>query len=448
MRIPVLVGTSCLVGACCLIAALLAHADTSVHESVHESVGQSSDTGPAVEKVSTRAQSTREAGREESESQPPISADALPWLEILAPSEAGRVGGSIPLVEVRGRAGTRARNAVDVVLAFDLSESTLYPSGIDVDSDGVLGGLHARGVRNAFGTLRPSRFWTTDPDDTIVSAELEAARRLLRRLETAHTRVGLVSFAGRARELQEIGSVQDSLTRLSSVKAHLDSSGTNLGSAVRAALRMLDRSGRDLGSGRRQVVIVLSDGRPTVPAPAIHARTYALSAGQRAREAGVRIYAYALGPQPDGPTVLEELAGLTGGEYVAVEHVGDVVNDLPYIDFGGIRSVEISNRTTEQSGRAVRLFGDGSFDGFIPLAPGENLIEVSVRSEADVRLRTLRSVYFDEQAAPAMSDAYLARILRERTYETEMAAELRAARTRRDRKVEIRTESAQDRVRP
>jgi len=367
----------------------------------------------------------------------------MPWLELSTPEDQGAIGGRVPLVEVRGRAGTKGRAAVDVVLVFDLSESTLYPSGIDVDRDGVVGRLRDGGTRNAFGTPRPSWTWTTDSDDTIVSAELEAGRRLLRRLASARARVGLVGFAGNARELCDVGPVEDALATLNAIVPRLDTSGTNLGSAIRSALRLLDRSSRRFGAGRRQVVIVLSDGRPNLPAPAIHARAYALSGAEWAREMGVRIYGYALGPEPKGISVLEEVSLASHGAFTAVSRVGDVVEHLPYVDFGGITGVSMTNRTLGRSGRAVRLFGDGTFDGFVPLEVGENLIEVEVTSERGVRLRTLRSVAYDPDGAGGRSERELARLLRRRTLETELASRVRAARVTRHRSVDVRTTDAE-----
>ncbi len=60
-------------------------------------------------------------------------------LEIETPGHAAQT--SIPWVEVRGRAGTAELFEADVVIAVDLSLSTLRPSGIDLDEDGVIGRL-------------------------------------------------------------------------------------------------------------------------------------------------------------------------------------------------------------------------------------------------------------------------------------------------------------------
>ena len=82
----------------------------------------------------------------------------------------------------------------DVMLVIDVSQSTREPSGADVDGDGDLGfdpqlelvepGKYADDVR------------CTDPDDSILHAEVVAATALLDTLESDRVRVGVVSFAG------------------------------------------------------------------------------------------------------------------------------------------------------------------------------------------------------------------------------------------------------------
>ena len=358
----------------------------------------------------------------------------LPWLELTSPEPAQSVSGSIGLVEIQGRAGTGVRAPVDVVLVLDLSESTFYPSGLDVDRDGLVGRLHERGVRRASGSLRPTWLWTTDPGDTIVAAEIEAARRLLGRLEAARTRVGLVRFAGHAREVTPVGPVDVALRALERIRPGPDPSGTNLGSAIRSGLRLLHRSARQVGAGRRQVLIVLSDGQPTSPAPAIHAHRYAIKAAERALASGVHVYAYALGSTREEAHVLAEMAEMTDGEFIDVQRIGDVVDHLPYTDFAGIDAVSMTNRTSGLDGRAIRLFGDGSFDGFVPLVAGENLLEVRVRSSKGDEMRTLRTVRY-EPSSEVGTD--LSRLLHVRTVETELAARARERREARKREVKL-----------
>jgi hypothetical protein len=375
------------------------------------------------------------------EAAPPASAREQVWLELTAPEPAQELQGTLSLLEVRGRAGKGPRTPLDLVLLLDLSESTLYPSGFDVDADGVRGEISSRGVRTPSGNTRPHWLWTTDVDDTILSAERTAALRLLDRLEAGRTRVGLVVFAGRPQIVESVGELARVREALEQLRPRLDTSGTNLGSGVRTALSMLSRAARDAGEPRRQVLVVLSDGQPTVPVPVFNAQRYALSGAQRAQEQGARIYTFALGPDDGGPNVLEEMAHVSGGEYVSFERLGDIVEDLPHRDLAGVASVRIVNRTTGSAARAVRLFADGSFDGFVELAAGENLLEIQARTPSGAEVNEARLVRYAPPAAPDEDEAEELRgLLRVRTLETELAARAQAARSERIRRLEIEAE--------
>lgn len=369
---------------------------------------------------------------------PPASAREQVWLELTTPQPAQELQSSLSLLEVRGRAGMGPRTPLDLVLLLDLSESTLYPSGFDVDGDGVRGEVSPRGVRTASGSARPHWLWTTDADDTIVNAERTAALRLLERLEAGRTRVGLIVFAGRPQIIEPVGELARARAALEELRPRLDTSGTNLGSGVRTALGLLSRAARDTEETRRQVVVVLSDGQPTVPVPVFNAQRYALGAAERAQERGVRIYTFALSPDEGGPNVLEEMARVSGGEHVSFEGLGDIVEDLPHRDLAGVASVRIVNRTTGSMGRAVRLFADGSFDGFVELAAGENLLEVQARTPSGVEVNEARLVRYAPPAAPDEDEAEdLRRLLQVRTLETELATRAQAARAERRLKLEV-----------
>ena len=46
-----------------------------------------------------------------------------------------------------------------------------------------------------------------------------------------------------------------------------------------------------------------------------------------------------------------------------------------------LESVAIENLTASKRARAVRLFPDGTFDGYAPLDEGENLLRITVKGE-------------------------------------------------------------------
>ena len=82
----------------------------------------------------------------------------------------------------------------DVMLVIDVSDSTKAASGADVDGDGQVG------VNPHNELLPPGAFpqdvFSTDPGDTILQAQILAARSLLRGLDPRRVRVGIVTFAG------------------------------------------------------------------------------------------------------------------------------------------------------------------------------------------------------------------------------------------------------------
>src|SRR5688572_1226488 len=133
------------------------------------------------------------------------------WLEVSTPNEGETVRAPSGIVGLRGRVGSGARRAYDVVLAVDQSQSTLLPTGVDLDHDGVLGALTRPdwGAKDVCGPpgrwvtpqqrCRPFRTWTTDFDDAVLHAERALARALATRLESQGARVALVSFSGKAR---------------------------------------------------------------------------------------------------------------------------------------------------------------------------------------------------------------------------------------------------------
>ena len=63
------------------------------------------------------------------------------WLDVEYPGDEERVTELIPLLEVRGRAVAGPVTPYDLVIALDLSASTLLPAGDDIDGDGIVGQL-------------------------------------------------------------------------------------------------------------------------------------------------------------------------------------------------------------------------------------------------------------------------------------------------------------------
>lgn len=367
-------------------------------------------------------------------------ASAAPSIEISSPLENAEIAGPLNLIEVSGNASPGPFVDQDLVLVVDVSSSTLLPSGVDVNGNGrvgwpVVGASH----------YRPGLVWvSSDPGDSVRAAEFFAARRLLDAVDSRRTRVGLVVFEKKVRKSLPVSTARG---EVEAAIAHFQEMGTDLGGntnfavALRAALEGLEvtRSGSEEAKRARHVIF-LSDGLPNEPAPEKCAAEEALAAAAEIRAAGADIQAFALGraeQEANDLLVYQRMAELTGGSLTRLPNPADVVTHLPRIDLVGITALELTNQTTGQPARALRLGPDGSFDGFVFLAQGENRIEVRVRDREERSATRDRIVTY---RLPEPKDADQARRfdeegklllerLRARTVETELVHEIEQARS-------------------
>jgi hypothetical protein len=344
------------------------------------------------------------------------------WAELSAPAEGAQVREPYGLVEVRGTAGTGMPGKHDVAIAIDLSGSTWEPTGTDVDGDHVIG--------KAFRTGLPGDTFErlTDPDDSIVAAQLGAARRFVTRLDPSTTRIALIAFAGSERVLAPLGTGRDELLRaLDGLASHPLAGGTYFYGGLMAAVDALVNAPPD-GGARTRSIILLSDGLPNEPPPLATAEKAALRAAHNAAQAGIRIYAFALGPEVvSNPGVFRALTDTSGGELLMVEQPAEVLDYLPHVSLSHLDRVEVENLTSGGVARAVRLFPDGSFDAWAPLVPGRNRLQIRVVAQSGAQLSVEREVTF-EQVQDEQRRQLLIQALRDRTLETELAAEARQKR--------------------
>ena len=355
------------------------------------------------------------------------------WLEISTPSEGETVRAASGIVALRGHLGQGPRQPYDVVLAMDQSQSTLLPSGIDLDHDGVLAVLTRPelGSKDVCGTptrsasphirCRPFRSWTTDFDDAVVHAERALARSLVARLEAEGARIGVVSFSGKARIDAGIGAPERALRALAKLPIRHDQTGSNLGGAIDKSLAMLKRARAE---GRAAAVLLVTDGVPTAPISDEVAEQVARGAAERARAAKIPVYVFQIRSEEDVDTVLlAEMAERTGGRRIYVDAPGRLSFALPSPGEGALEAVEIQNRTLDRPARATRLYPGGAFDAFVPLAAGENALELRARLSGGGQIELRRTVYFEKSAQPS-DQARLQMLLEElrrRTLEAEYA---------------------------
>jgi hypothetical protein len=335
-------------------------------------------------------------------------------LRVDSPAPGGVVEAELFMAELSGLASSAGADALgyDVMIVMDVSKSTESASGADVDEDGKLGedphlGLYAPGEY-------PDEVRSTDPEDTILHAEVRAANTLLGGLDAKRVRVGLVTFSGEAgpdgRQKspdQRDATLQVPLTQdyeqvrtaLRRVLARGPNGATNFAAGIRLAtqeLAGLSGASSRPRPGAKPVVLFLTDGRPSFPAGQASVEDpgdleAAVSAARVAQSAGIRINTYAVGTdalaQPQAAT---EVARVTLGTYTPVLEPGAIAAALQATSFANVEDVGVVNLTTQESAPDVRLNPDGSFLAFVPVRAGRNRVLVNALasdgSEANIEI--------------------------------------------------------------
>ena len=371
--------------------------------------------------------------------------DALPVkIEIRSPRPGETLRNKTDMAPLAGVAVAGERpTSFDVMIVLDVSGSTEYPSGIDVDNDGVVGQTERSVTPGVADTPN------TDPDDSILAAEVAASKALLEGLDPARIHVGVVSFSGEidpntGRDVNPANDAQleQPLTEnfaavrgaLEAVRLRGPSGGTNMQAGVKLALRELAALPGAASKPRpnaKKVILFLTDGKPSLPFGLANVEDKedmlaAIDAATLAKVAGVMLNVYGLGPEAiDYPVAATEMAKATNGTYTPVRTPGDIVALLSGVSFANVEDVVAVNLTLmEWAGpNDILLAPDGSFKGFVPVRPGMNRIRVSALASDGSR----GSTEFDLQFAPqAMTDLELAAErdrIRQRTKEIQLRLE-------------------------
>jgi len=395
------------------------------------------------------------------------------WLQIDHPS-AGAVFGDQHGAFVAGRAlaplGEYRR--LDVVLVLDVSDSTREPSGADVNGNGVIGEHRGGGVGAFLG------LGSNDPGDSILAAEVAAARRLVERLDPRSTRIGIVTFAGEppvdgiliggsaqpptVTEVPLTGEYREAQRGLDRILERGPYGMTHMAAGVdQATVELLGLRGafsqRDPESDK--VVLFLTDGQPTLPygIEFEQANTRAvLRAAERARKARVRVYTFGIGEDAlAGPLAIVRLADITGGSFTAVRDPASIMDVIEQVDFANLEGVTVRNVTTGAAASQSTTNPDGSWSALVPLKAGKNVIEATARA-TDGRVVSQR---IEVQHAPGAPDPPLQdllvtarnRLLEEKLIELQRARldieRSKAEETRKALAVEIEKERDQARDR-
>jgi len=350
------------------------------------------------------------------------SADALAQdavqIQIRTPHPGETIRNKTDMAPLAGLAIAGERpTAFEIILVLDVSGSTEYPSGMDIDSDGVLGETQRSPVSSQPDTAN------TDPDDSVLAAEVSAARALLDGLDPQRVHVGVVSFSGEVDPMSQrrLGRGDDALLEqaltpdYTAVRRSLDAvllrgpnGGTNMEAGVKLALRELAGLPGAVSVPRpnaKKVILFLTDGKPSLPFGLANIEDKedmlaAIDAAQLAKVAGVMMNVYGLGPLAiDYPVAATEMAKATGGLYTPVRRPGDIVALLSGVSFANVEDVVAVNLTLmEWAGpNDILLAPDGSFQGFVPVRAGMNRIRVSALASDGSRGSTEFDLNFAQQ---------------------------------------------------
>ena len=355
----------------------------------------------------------------------PLAAEPLS-LQISSPADRELVL-SVPLVEIRGYAGLRPPS--HAVILLDQSISTLVPVGFDVDGDGKVGTLRAHSL---------SERMCSDPGDTVARVAIQGATAVARWLTRRAIPTGLITFAESPRLGPEVGEPAEVLRVLRRLGRRQRGRGTNLHSAIRAAVRALPPS----SASENPWIVLISDGIATKPNRA-YADRLALKAVEQAASRGVRIYAFSPGAEP-ASDLLEEMTRRTGGELTRFQGKHEIAALLGAGAPGSLDRVTLANMENGARGVAVRLFADGSFDGYLPLVSGSNTLRIRATLTNGKTLTAQRRIRFEPRAPRnRVEEAKLNQLherARLRTLETELALTVSRPRLP-SRSLEIHLES-------
>ncbi|MEX2207384.1 MAG: VWA domain-containing protein [Myxococcota bacterium] len=365
------------------------------------------------------------------------SGDEQVWIDLRAPGDGAVQTLPLAMVEVSGSTGAGRLHFHDVAIVIDLSASTRLRSGVDVNENGVVGKASPEIREDYWGAASPEQL-CDDPGDTIAAAEIAAVRRLLKLLHPERTRVALIAFGDRAERVAQLDATRPqviaSLDELD--KRHGWYGGTNYASALDAAREALLAVPDDGRAGRKRSILFLSDGYPTLPPPEPNPGRAAIAAARAAGQKEIRIHSFALGPEAvRGRDVLDLVSRVSNGTLTEIERPGEVLFHLPAVELSEVAEVELENQTSHQPGRAIRLLADGSFDGFVPLVPGRNVLRVTAIGVGGGVQSVDRTVLYEpapgQQKQVEIEVSRLRQLLRDRAVEVELAGEIQRAREQR-----------------
>ena len=330
---------------------------------------------------------------------------AEPRVQILSPKDGSKISQDQNAIFVSGKVArdTGRSNNVDIFLVIDISGSTAMYSGVNLgdadqppDSSGLgLPQITIGGMGFGRPPLRNIR-------NSVLAAEIAAARRLLLQLNSQTTRVGVLTFSEGARLMQPLTNDFDQVRRaLDDILRSGPYGGTNMVEGLRMAITEL----MGLGTSERRtdaikVQFLLTDGFPTLPIGGGKSATpedtnLAINAARLSGKASIKVHVFALGDEAlSYPRAAVGIAKESGGTYTPVLRPADALAVIENISVVGVDYVQIVNQTTGQKATQTRLAADGFFSSAVPVAEGRNQIDVYARASDGSNGRDSITVFY------------------------------------------------------
>lgn len=408
-----------------------------------------------------------------------VGAIAVPWgaraepdeqrsrleLQIETPEDGAIVGdpGGFAFIAGRALALYGEHQTFDIIFAIDTSESTSASSGADIDGDGEVGRPRGGKWLSVLGSVVPMPL--TDRDDSVLAAEVAAARALLDQLDPRSTRVGVIAFSGDNDPMTPDAYTEVPLTadyaRVGKGLRELVERGpdgmTNMVAGVNTAIVELlgtESAYSEKREGARRIVLFLTDGYPTLPfeqSRRLNARA-AIERAKKARRAKIRIDTFAIGEEAlDEPVSVVEMARVTDGIFTPVRDPRNLEAIFEEVSFAEIEALDIRNRTTGKPASYVIRNADGSFSALIPMTNGGNTVEVFARAtDGSEARRRVRLRFLPEGEVQPLTPSLVAqrnRLLENRLLDLQrrnlQIREERDEQLRRELRVEIEKERAE-----
>jgi hypothetical protein len=333
-------------------------------------------------------------------------------VQIRSPKDGSTITQEQAYLLVGGKAEVQTGRAgyVDIFLLIDVSASTAQYAGVDFSEFSGLPDFYItpRMVTGRNPSPNCRSVWRSHHSRiSTLAAEVVASRRLLSQLNSATTRVGVITFGDDAwlrqpltHDFEEVRSALDLIYKRG------PRGKTNMVDAILVGTEEL------LGKGESanyldsiKTLVLLTDGFPNLPSgdctpPGTEADTdLTISAARQAGNLGISVHVFALGEDVlSNPRAAVGIARESGGTYTAVTRPADILAVVDKLSAVGVDSIQVTNETIQQEALESRLAADGFFASAVPVVEGLNRIQVLGRASDGSLARDIITVNYQPGA--------------------------------------------------